>query len=53
MIVHGLVFRFLVGKGREGHWEMESKRPNSIKEGSIGKLTGQGRHLCWILDIIE
>jgi hypothetical protein len=53
MIVQGLVFRLLVGIGREGHWEMESKRPNSIKEISIGKIIGQDRHLCWILEIFE
>jgi hypothetical protein len=42
--VQGLVFRLLVGIGKEGHWAMESKRSNSIKAGSTGKLTGQGRH---------
>ena len=51
--VHGLVFTLLVGTRREGHWEMESKRLDPIKTGSTGKLTGQGRHLCWILEIIE
>jgi hypothetical protein len=40
MIVQGLVFRLLVGTRREGHWAMESKRPNSIKAGSTGKLIG-------------
>jgi hypothetical protein len=53
MIVQGLVFSLLVGIGREGHWEMESKRTDSIKEGSTGKLTWQDRHLYWILDIVE
>jgi len=32
IIVHRLVYKWLDGTGREGHWEMESKRSDPIKK---------------------
>jgi hypothetical protein len=43
----------LAGTGREGHWAMESKRPDPIKTGSTGKLTGKGRHLVGFFELLN